>query len=389
MPHFIPTTAEITRIAALSDPVIRNLEITYCYHQLALVMKERIGPETNWCTFATWASRQAGQTIRKQDLERTLESIVGTGILAKEVESFVAAVRRFGVRLQQQKLARLMWKAVDLEGSFTRSSAAVARGNLKVFTEIGHEFARFYATCLKDTRYDHENLTRFLNELLPGPPPDGQDYLRLAFDSYYKAFFEQNTKARSELMFMANLQIGFHEQTRLQPEILEALDAPVPTPRDFTASLLNAYFPQAPGLAKFLHAILRIGGRMTGFDDFVARYLASARRQAQNIVTNTMMTIDLPPNIRLRLGEDLPPGFPPALQHILNPDLAALLTKIDPTPDSVRDSGAEYWGDLSDRIHFIADMFRRYHSTAHLFDPPFSPNQVKAMKEGQLPSGKL
>ena len=84
-----------------------------------------------------------------------------------------------------------------------------------------------------------------------------------------------------------------------------------------------------------------------------------------------------------------PVPFPPALQHILNPDLAALLNKIDPTPDSVRDSGAEYWGDLSDRIHFITDMFRRYHTTVHLFDPPFSPNQVKAMKEGQLPSGKL
>ena len=34
---------EIERIAALSDPVLRNLLITQCYHELALVLGERTG----------------------------------------------------------------------------------------------------------------------------------------------------------------------------------------------------------------------------------------------------------------------------------------------------------------------------------------------------------
>jgi hypothetical protein len=33
-----------------------------------LAMTKRLGPCANWCTFATWASRQAGQTIRGEDL---------------------------------------------------------------------------------------------------------------------------------------------------------------------------------------------------------------------------------------------------------------------------------------------------------------------------------
>ena len=96
-------------------------------------------------------------------------------------------------------------------------------------------------------------------------------------------------------------------------------------------------------------------GRLVGFDAFIEDYLAVARRQAQLLVTHLMMTIELPPGIQLQLGKDLMAGFPPLLQQITNPDLAALLSQVDPTPDSLKESGAKYWGDLPDRIHFIAD----------------------------------
>ncbi len=67
-----PTTADVDRIAAVSDPVIRNLQITQAYHELAAAVAARVGG-ANWCTFATWASKQAGQTIRKEDLAHLLE----------------------------------------------------------------------------------------------------------------------------------------------------------------------------------------------------------------------------------------------------------------------------------------------------------------------------
>jgi hypothetical protein len=69
-----PTVEEVRRITAISNPVIRNLEITYCYARLSAAMVRRTGPCANWCTYATWASRQAGRTIRGEDLVETLRS---------------------------------------------------------------------------------------------------------------------------------------------------------------------------------------------------------------------------------------------------------------------------------------------------------------------------
>ncbi len=44
----VPGLAEVDRIGALDDPVIRNLQITQCYHELAAVMAARMGSGANW-----------------------------------------------------------------------------------------------------------------------------------------------------------------------------------------------------------------------------------------------------------------------------------------------------------------------------------------------------
>jgi hypothetical protein len=386
----IPTVSEVARIAALSDPVLRNLQITFCYHQLARVMPERTGWEANWCTFATWASKQAGQTIRKEDLARALEGFLDDNAeREKQTDHFLADVRRLGVKVERRKFIDLMWKAVDADGAFARSSDAVARGNLKVFAEIGHEFARFYASCFADEQYEGENIAKFIGDLRPGPPPEGQEHLRQAFQGYYQALFETDPKVRSELLLLSNLQIGFHEQTRLQPEINEALVAPVIMPQEFIRNLVRAYYPQNPRKANAVLLVLRGLGRLVGFDAFVKKYIAGVQQQAQFLVTHLMMTLDLPPHTRLRLGDDLSASFPPLLKRITNSSLLALLAQIDPTPDSPSGSGADYWGDLPDRLHFIADLFRCYHASVGLFAAPFSPEQINALKNGHLPSAPL
>ena len=64
---------EVDRIVAIDDPILRNLQITQCYHEISLRVAEILGRSANWCTFATWASKQAGQTIRREDLVRAFE----------------------------------------------------------------------------------------------------------------------------------------------------------------------------------------------------------------------------------------------------------------------------------------------------------------------------
>ena len=103
----------------------------------------------------------------------------------------------------------------------------------------------FNATFLDDPAYDAEKIAKFCEELRPGEPPDGQRYLRQAFEHYYRALFDVVEKSRIELLLLANLEIGYHEQTRLQPEINEALAAPVVPPETFARNLLKG---AAPGM---------------------------------------------------------------------------------------------------------------------------------------------
>jgi len=66
-----------------------------------------------------------------------------------------------------------------------------------------------------------------------------------------------------------------------------------------------------------------------------------------------------------------------------------LLERTDPTPDSLRETGALDWADLPDRLHFIVDLFRCYQESRDLFEPPFTPEQVSALTAGRLPGGRL
>jgi hypothetical protein len=134
---------------------------------------------------------------------------------------------------------------------------------------------------------------------------------------------------------------------------------------------------------------MRLFGRLTRLDTAITGFLDILKREAQYMTTETMMTITLPPHQRLRLGDDLKAKFPAILQQIANPDLKTLLSQIDPTPDSTTESGADLWGDLTDRLHFIADMFRCYQTAEELYEPPFLPGQTAALKEGRLPVGEL
>ena len=50
-----PTIDDVDAIAAMDNPVLRNLQITQCYAELSTAMRARTDSAPNWCTFATWA----------------------------------------------------------------------------------------------------------------------------------------------------------------------------------------------------------------------------------------------------------------------------------------------------------------------------------------------
>lgn len=385
-----PTQTDIQRIVLRRDPVLRNLQITQCYHELALSLAERTHGGANWCTFATWASKQAGQSIRKEDLTRALErAVMGDRATARAIGDFTALARPRAGDRARERIHIDIWSALNPLAAIERVSSAVAQGNRKVFAEIGLVFAQFLATCASDATFDAGRIARFCAGLRDGDPPEGQRYLQRAFTRYYHALFEHDEKRRTELLLHANIEIGFHEQTRLQPEIRAAMQASDPPTEPMAQRVLRTALPGGAGAARAQQRSSRQRSRPDMLDVALTRLVSIARKQTRAFLTAHLMTLWLPPDNTLRLGHDLRGQFPAMLRTIAQPDLAALLALIDPTPDSLAQSGAKDWGDLFDRLHFIADLFRSHHTDASLNLAPFAPEQTITIKAGQRPPGRL
>jgi hypothetical protein len=328
-----PTVDEVRRIAGLPDPVVRNLQITECYSRLAAAVAAG-RPGANWCTFATWASRQAGRTIRGEDTLEVLRRELGRDAeLLHPIDSLWRALIRRGLFDRESRLGRLVLSLHTPFDAFELASDAVARGNRKVFAEIGLEFARYLNS-------DFEPFMAGLQD------PD----LRQAF-----THLEQGrASGDAGLVVLANLEIGLHEQTRLQPEIREALDA--------------ASAPARPLLKRVLGWPLQ-------------RRLTRLSREA---ITSCLMVLSLPGAV-LFLGRnlDMPVG------ELTNPDLDVLLARYEPVPPALDDCGAHDWAQLAQRMHYISHLFRAYHEDAALTAAPFTPAQVERLRAGAVPDGEL
>jgi hypothetical protein len=383
-----PTVDGVDRIARLRDPIIRNLQITQCYYEISQAVARFAGPSANWCTLATWASKQAGQTIRTEDLVRAFEArfYVSTETAAL-LQDIVTRLSSWGAELETQNLKGAVLRVLNPGEALARASDAVARGNQKVFEEIGREFTRFIETFRDDTQFDPDKMARFCASLKPGEPPDGQRILGEAFSAYGEAHYIDDAKEKSELMLLANLRAGFHEQIRLQPEIAEALNTSLTNPEELKRKLLATLLPNF--WIRSRYHITQFWGQKLWLDDVLDRLVLEINRLIGQVITAHLMTLHLPGGEVLQLGRDLMTTFPPVLAQIRNPKLRELLGQTDTTPDSVIESGATDWADFKERMHFITDFFRAYQERPRLFDAPFTPEQVTLLKSGRKPSGRL
>ena len=158
----IPTLEEIDRIAQQRDPIIRNLQITQCYYEISQCVAGLIGFAANWCTFATWASKQAGQTIRQEDLLRAFEErFNASSEISAALEQLMGHLNSLGAKLTARLPRSAILQLLNPGAAFARAGDAVARGNKKVFEEIGREFARFLAFFHDDPHLDRDKIARF------------------------------------------------------------------------------------------------------------------------------------------------------------------------------------------------------------------------------------
>ena len=380
-----PTLDEIDRIARLGNPIMRNLQITQCYYEISRSVAGLIGDSANWCTFATWASKQAGQTIRQEDLLRAFEErLYLSDEISATLDRIASTLRRIGARLHAEVPRKAMLQAINPAAAFARAGDAVARGNKKVFEEIGREFVRFLEFFGEPTHLEPAKTARFCAELRAGEPPEGQRLLSQAFTSYCEARF-QTGQEKAELMLLANISAGFHEQIRLQPEIAEALNAAVDNAAELKRNLMTVLLPDF-----YVSVRAKVLRRQTPYlDAHFARLIQEVNRLIRQVITDHLMTLHLPGADVLRLGRDLQGAFSQQLDEIRSPGLREMLDRVDITPNNLEDSGAKDWADFTDRMHFIADFFRVYQERQQLFEAPFTTEQVELLKSGVQPGGRV
>jgi len=378
-----PRVEDVDRIAAMADPVIRNLEITECYADLSAAMRARTVSAADWCTFATWASRQAGRTIRGEDLlDKVGQTLGHRSWIVAPIASLSRLLLRKGLFQPDTTLGRIVSEIHTPFDAFERASSAVAAGNLKVFAEIGREFARFVATVPLDASESSPEFLQFVGQLRPGAPPDGQDYLREAFAHYQRQRSETEPAARAAWILLANLKIGLHEQTRLQPQIAAAVDAPITTAGDLGARVLHVLLP---GSRKWPAALHRPASSAIGW--IAARIRRDAVTATREAVTQSMMVLSLP-TIVLSLGRNL---IAPVPAILASPPafLDRFVKEYDPCPPDGTACAARDWCDLRQRMHYIVHLFRAYADASMLFSRPFTPDQVAAFRAGSIPRGEL
>ncbi|GMU04029.1 hypothetical protein [Corallococcus caeni] len=366
-PGSYPTAQDVANIAAMKDPVARNLAITQGYHDLSDAVGTLLGKENaNWSTYATWASKQAGVSIRQEDMPKAFVDVLkGGGVVGAAMSKVDDLLRKLGLpAMPTGDIARAGADALD------NVSKAIGDGNQFVFKEVGHEFARFVETFQGDTQLDPAKLQKYLD----GFPKD-KPLLKDAFGNYAKAMFEKDPNKKAELMLLANDTVGLHEQTQLQGYVEKALNAPV---KEVFANILKKSIEAGANALPFPANLAAKAAIKSGVVDLATKPLVDALAGTfRGIATEHMMKLAVPGGA-LKLGNDLPPPpgmestlFPPHLRTIEDPKLKALLGRMDKTPDSLHGTAAKDWSQLDQRMNYIVDLFRSRQSDPHLFDQPF------------------
>ena len=378
----VPSVDEVRQIVAIANPVIRNLRITHCYSRLAAAFAARSGDGANWCSYATWASRQAGRTVRGEDLLEHLGNRFARHRWALHpIRTLWRRLLRHGLFQPETRIGRLTAELHTPFDAFEGASAAVARGNLRVFEEIGLEFARYLHECPPETPANAPEVRRFLDSLRPGDP-EGQRYLRQGFTHYERLRFERDPKARAELTVLANLEIGFHEQT--------------PAAGDPRGARCRARNEGGSGAACVRIAFPLDGALVVGRPGSGGgRYRRRRGRLPANLEqTRTRGDHGLvhghdAAGAVLALGTHLDDDYPEVLKEPADAELIELLARFEPVAGAPDDCGARDWSDLQQRMHYIVHLFRAFHLDEQLSRPPFTPEQVEDFSSGVVPDGDL
>lgn len=380
LPWMPLTEQAVAAIDALDDGALRNLWITQSYADLGRRLLDQLHTDQTWCTFAIWASQTAGLSIRGEELPRFVaELLLGrddqVDALVRTANGVMGAVQRsiVGSVLERSHIEHLVATAV------AQVSASIAAGNLLVYRELAPIFVRFVECLERGHTFDAATIGTDLDAL--GVPPSAEQPLVWRAFQQYALATTVTGRERAEHVLAANIAAVLHEQQRLQPAVVAALDAGLlDVGRDICGLVPAADRRDHPHLDDVARHVV------TAVRAHIAPYL---ERLWQDVATALLMTLRIPGET-LHLGRDVPPpdGEPLVPAEFVDPTLPALVDLLhewDPTHGTGRGSGAHDWADLRERMGYIVTLFRSRQRCLGLTRPPFDASQLASMAAGEVP----
>ena len=371
--------ADVTRISAIDDPVLRNLWITQTYADFGTRLRAALrGEDHTWCGFAVWASATAGQSIRRQELPGAIVKLLDDSAKHRKL---VDGTNRKLWWLRLLLAAPLL--ATDdvvaaLDDAVDEVSARIGHGNKLVYDELAPLFVAF----LEAVEAGHLKSADDVEAILRGTGLDVADDVVEAFRWYARAVGTDNPVERARCVLAGNVLAVAHEQQRLQDDIAASIDAgPVS---------IAKLFERPPHGKK--------SGRKWHRHSLLRRAVAHVANNAwDEIMTELMMTFRVP-GACLRLDQDIPPGpggvqFPTDLGDLATPldpsEPATIYGRWDRTRGTGKHDASGDWEQLRSRMNFIVNLFRSRQQDSTLAVAPFVAAQLAAMDGGKIPDPPL
>jgi hypothetical protein len=372
------TPEHVRDVVAIGDPVLRNYWVTQTYADLSMALARVLDPNTaNWCTFAAWASRTVGENLRGEHLPAWLrQRVTGDDGMMGAIDE--ATVRQHDTPSLSEVDDLAPDHIMDLvRDAFGATADNLSEGNTEVFAEIGGAASVFVAAYAADSPLSPaEARAQVLDACAAAPLFDGVNHLQAGYASWCDAVATDDPRVRSQLILAGSLQLGAHEQNRLQPAVANSMDMGV----NRATGQLAQHLAAASGW---------LGPLVRDLERAVEPVGASLARLWDDVMTEFVAVADSPDG-PLRLGHDIPPlpgqpFSPPDLDAPWSAELSALLQRFDRSHGDGRGTKARDWVEFDDRMNFILNLFRSRHHHRPMFDPPFPPEVVRQLEAGGLP----
>jgi hypothetical protein len=356
--------AAVEAICEIPDDAYRLQWVSYAYYKLAEELSENFGKNNaSWPSFARWSAFTIAEALRLDEVNPRLEEVLRQHVLPPRVAHALVEIQR-----------RL--RSLD-DGAMP---AVLALGNRLVFHEVGHTVAHFLQWIKTQEGRDPAAWSVYeRKKIQPFPAtdffrPSYATWLRGGMHAYYDAWWVDEPTLKAQKILKGNLLIGAYEQWRVDAFFEVALDFN-------PGALIDELRLPEHGRDQMVEQLLRVkhAGTRRALRHQWAMINWAADAYAA-FLTRYVLTWDAPlfdaepTAVRLgcevpaRLGPSRATGRPYRVREL--GEAKQLFNAFDRSSGELRNVGARNFRRFTDRMSFIANLFREQQRNPHLHAKP-------------------